>query len=45
MFGFIAQVVIFSATVISYALGIETFFNHPTALNADVGASPWPARS
>jgi hypothetical protein len=33
MFGFIAQVVIFSATVISYALGIDTFFNHPTALN------------
>ena len=33
MFGFIAQVVIFSATVISYLLGIETFFNHPTALN------------
>lgn len=33
MFGFIAQVVIFLATVISYALGIDTFFNHPTALN------------
>ena len=33
MFGFVAQVVIFVATVISYALGIETFFNHPTALN------------
>ena len=32
-FGFIAQVVIFSATVISYLLGIQTFFNHPTALN------------
>ena len=33
MFGFIAQVVIFLATVASYALGIDTFFNHPTALN------------
>ena len=33
MFGFIAQVVIFLATVMSYALGIDTFFNHPTALN------------
>ena len=33
MFGFIAQVVIFVATVISYWLGIQTFFNHPTALN------------
>ena len=35
MFGFIAQVVIFLATVISYALGIDTFFNHPTALNQE----------
>ena len=33
LFGFIAQVVIFVATVISYALGIDTFFNHMTALN------------
>ncbi len=33
MFGFIAQVVIFLATVISYAVGVETFFNHATALN------------
>ena len=39
MFGFIAQVVIFSATLISYALGIDTFFNHPTALN-EVSAVP-----
>jgi hypothetical protein len=39
MFGFIAQVVIFSATMISYALGIDTFFNHPTALN-EVSAVP-----
>jgi len=33
LFGFVAQVVIFLATVISYALGIQTFFNHMTALN------------
>ena len=33
MFGFIAEVVIFSATLLSYALGIDTFFTHPTALN------------
>lgn len=39
MFGLIAQVVIFSATMISYALGIDTFFNHPTALN-EVAAVP-----
>ena len=33
MLGFIAQVVIFAATVLSYLLGIDTFFNNPTALN------------
>ena len=33
LFGFVAEVVIFLATVISYALGLETFFNHMTALN------------
>src|SRR5688500_4906322 len=33
LFGFIAQVVIFLATVISYGLGIATSFNHMTALN------------
>ena len=32
-FGVVAQVVIFAATVLSYALGAETFFNHPRALN------------
>jgi len=32
-FGVAAQVVIFAATVLSYALGAETFFNHPRALN------------
>ena len=33
LFGLVAQVVIFLATVVSYALGIDTFFNHMTALN------------
>jgi hypothetical protein len=33
LFGLVAQVVIFLATVLSYGLGIETFFNHMTALN------------
>ena len=31
--GFFSQVVIFSATALSYALGIDTYFTHPTALN------------
>jgi hypothetical protein len=34
MLGLAAQVVIFGSTVASYALGLHTFFNHPTALNA-----------
>ena len=29
-----AQVLIFAATLMSYLLGAETYFNHPTALNA-----------
>src|SRR5688572_20855525 len=33
VFGVTAQVVIFTATVLSYTLGVETFFNHPRALN------------
>jgi hypothetical protein len=32
--GLAAQVVIFLSTFVSYALGLHTFFNHPTALNA-----------
>lgn len=31
--GLAAQVVIFLSTAVSYALGLQTFFNHPTALN------------
>lgn len=32
--GLISQVVIFVATLASYALGLHTYFNHPIALNA-----------
>ena len=28
-----AQILIFAATVLSYLVGAETYFNHPTALN------------
>ena len=31
--GLLAQLVIVQATVLSYGLGLETYFNHPTALN------------
>jgi hypothetical protein len=31
--GVVTQIVIFSSTVISYALGLETFWNFPRALN------------
>ena len=31
--GLLSQVVIFLATVLSYALDLHTYFNHPTALN------------
>ena len=34
--GLISQVVIFLATVASYALGLHTYFNNPIALNAAV---------
>jgi hypothetical protein len=30
--GLASQLVIFAATVLSYALGLHTYFNHPTAL-------------
>ena len=32
--GFCAQLVIFVLTAVSYILGMDTYFNHPTALNA-----------
>jgi hypothetical protein len=37
---FISQVVILAATALSYALGIDTYFTHPTALNVE---APLPA--
>ena len=39
VFGLFSQAVIFTATVVSYALGASTYFNHPTALN-QAGAIP-----
>jgi hypothetical protein len=39
LLAFISQVVILLSTVASYALGLETYFNHPVALNAP-GAVP-----
>ena len=33
--GFVSQVVIFTATALSYALGLDTYFTHPTALNVE----------
>ena len=38
---FFAQVVILVATGLSYAFGLDTYFNHPTALNveAPIGAT------
>jgi hypothetical protein len=38
-FGLIAQVVVFIATVLSYAAGAETFFTHPRALNVPAAIS------
>jgi uncharacterized membrane protein YagU involved in acid resistance len=32
--GLLSQLVIFAATLLSYALGMHTYFNHPIALNA-----------
>ena len=33
LLGLVSQLVIFAATLLSYALGLHTFFNHPTALS------------
>jgi uncharacterized membrane protein (DUF485 family) len=35
LLGFSAQLVIVLATALSYMLGMHTYFNHPTALNAE----------
>jgi hypothetical protein len=34
LFGVVSQLVVFLATVLSYALGVDTFFTNPRALNA-----------
>ncbi len=33
IFGLLSQLVIFGSTAASYALGLDTYFNHPKALN------------
>lgn len=33
LFGLLSQIVIFASTAASYLLGLETYFNHPKALN------------
>lgn len=38
-----AQVLIFAATLVSYLVGAETYFNHPTALNQTEAVSLGPA--
>jgi len=37
--GLAAQIVIFTSTALSYALGLHTFFNHPRALNVETELS------
>ena len=39
VFGLSAQIVIFSSTVASYSLGLETYFNNPLALNQPPGTA------
>ena len=41
--GFCAQLVIFTLTAVSYVLGMNTYFNHPTALNAEGPVTFGPA--
>jgi len=41
--GFCAQLVILVLTAVSYMLGIDTYFNHPTALNAEGPVAFGPA--
>jgi hypothetical protein len=36
LLGLAAQIVIFASTAASYALDIDSYFNHPRALNVDV---------
>jgi hypothetical protein len=41
--GFCAQLVILVLTLVSYLLGMNTYFNHPTALNAEGPVAFGPA--
>jgi hypothetical protein len=41
--GFCAQLVIFVLTAVSYILGMDTYFNHPTALNSPEPVAFGPA--
>ena len=41
--GLCAQLVIFTLTLVSYLLGMNTYFNHPTALNAEGPVAFGPA--
>jgi hypothetical protein len=41
--GFFAQLVILVLTLVSYLLGMDTYFNHPTALNSDAPVAFGPA--
>ena len=43
LFGLASQCVILVSTLLSYLLGIETYFNHPRALNVDVPIGLMPA--
>jgi len=42
-FGLVSQIVILISTALSYGLGLETYFNHPRALNADAAIGFVPA--
>lgn len=48
LLGVISQLVILGLTLLSYALSLETYFNHPVALNVrllaetDLQPGPWP---
>jgi hypothetical protein len=46
LFGFVSQLVILVSTVLSYGLGLETYFNNPRALNVEeaIGFAPALAR-
>jgi hypothetical protein len=41
-FGLASQVLIFVATLLSYALGMDTYFNHPRALNQPLDVTVVP---